>query len=214
MQKTLIVFIMMALYATTLKAQEVINRDTNYVVLANGLDTIFCDINTKFMGKKHWFKPVGSNAKYQEITPDKVKGYYIKDSGEFYEAVFTADKKEGFFAFVIEKGKINLFEVRVTLVGMNGIGGMYSSEGITWYISKGSNNAEVLKYNGLTFDKKNKRKTILEEMVADNKEAAERYEKSKKFTFNHIRSIVHFYNTGYWVKNWDFTDYSRFLDKH
>lgn len=183
--------------------QPVKKSKPDYVILANSNDTLFCNIKIAFISQKPSYKTLEKGAKYIKITPENVREYYIGWNDDLYQIIFTTDEDENvFFARVVERGKINLFEVVVQYTtGGYGFGGVATGGGTntTWFISKGSNNAQPLKFSSALSGDREKRKSLLEEMVADNKDVADHYAATnKKFTFNHIKNLVHLYNTGVW----------------
>nr|WP_294790217.1 hypothetical protein [uncultured Mucilaginibacter sp.] len=183
--------------------QPVKKSKPDYVILANSNDTLFCDIKIGLISLKPSYKTFEKGAKSIKITPENVKEYYTGGKDDLYQVIFTKEEDDSiFFAKVVERGKINLFEVAVQYTtGGYGFGGGAVGGGTntTWYISKGSNNAEPIKFSSALSSDREKRKTLLEEMVADNKDVADRYAATnKKFTFNHIKNLVHLYNTGVW----------------
>lgn len=179
----------------------------DYVILANSNDTVLCDIKVALLTGKPSYKTFEDGAKFKNITPKVVKEYYIISKGDTYQAIVNADKDgESFFAKVIERGKINLFEVvshssYTSSFGFGSPATTSHSKDIAWYISKGSGVVLPVKFNNVLTGR-NKREKILEEMLADNEEASEKYAANKlDFTFKQIKNLVHFYNTGVWLRD-------------
>lgn len=178
--------------------QPIKKNKPDYVILANN-DTVLCAVTISLISGKPSYKLLENGAKNIDITPKNVKEYYYGWKDDLYQLIFMSEKNDTIFAKVIEKGKISLFEGYGNPTVVNYGSTMGATREVIWYISKGSNNAEIIKFDNWSAADKERRKSLLEEMVADNKDVADRYAATnKKFTFNHIKHLVHLYNTGVW----------------
>lgn len=172
------------LFAIAVKAQK-----DDYVLLEKG-DTIKTPIKTPLIGKANYVNGEGVSVK---IDPKEVKEYYISEKNEIQRSVSINGKKKQFLR-VEETGILNLYERVVYIYTTYG-----SSTQVTWFISKNSGPLEEIKFNSLIAFNKQKRKELLGDMLADNKQAYDKYTAmDKKFTFKQIKSLVHLYNTGVW----------------
>jgi len=170
------------LFAYKLKAQD-------YVIKANG-DSVACTINKPLIGAMK-YQPNGSGG-YEKITPETIKEYYIAKRNNMQHSVMMSKHSKPVFMTVIEKGKINLYELIVTMYT-----GTMTTESKTWYASKGEGEVIELKTSSLFLGtSKQKRKDELADMFMDNNDVYNKYQAEDKFSFNQIRLLVHLYNTG------------------
>ncbi len=100
----------------------------------------------------------------------------------------------------IEKGPINLLEEQaIRTSGMPGTGGVFSNTTTNWYIGKGIDTVRILKTSDLfSIKSKKARKNILTDLIKDKQEVYDKYLADDSFTFEELRSLIHFYNTGEW----------------
>lgn len=177
-------FIAAIFCCVTAKAQQ------DYVITTKG-DTLHCKVNIPFIGG-HKYKAAGM-ADAVKISTDDIKEYYIARKKALFLSVFKNGGTKREFMPVLEKGKINLYEVVNNNYGPNGT----STSTTTWYVSKGTDNAIELKTSGLFLSKsRENRKNELADMFKDNKAVYDKYMTDDDFGFKQIRNLVHLYNTG------------------
>lgn len=176
------------LYVTTAKAQT----QTDHVITTNG-DSITCRISEIF-GLK--YKSEGME-KAKRINPDNIKEYYIAKKRIWQRSVFREDNTDPIFMTILEKGKINLYQLLSTVNVYGGVAGGSSMTSNIYFISKGSDNVIEIKTNGIfsTATRKS-RKDFLATLLMDDSNVYNKYLAEDKFSFAQIRKLVHLYNTG------------------
>jgi len=173
----------------------------DYVITAKG-DSLPCKVSNPslFSFSDYLSYKTQEMNKPLKIKADEIDSYYIKRQRAVFQSVFLPGSNKPTFLKVIEKGKINIFEKIVTTYtnGGNSQLAPTTSSATLWYISKGSNHVNELKTNQLFFPgkSKNERKDDFIDMLKDNQDAYAYYLKEKDFSFERLKTIVHFYNTG------------------
>ena len=161
----------------------------DYVITVKG-DSVSCKVSIPVFGGVKYKS--GTMNTSEKIKPDEIKEYYIARKTTLWRSVFIDSASEPVFMTVVEKGKINLFELVTSIYN-----GRTTTSTVTWYVSKGSDYVSDLKTSSLFSNKARKqRKDDFAEMLADNKEVYNKYKSEDKFTFVQIRNLVHLYNTG------------------
>ena len=185
-------------------AQQASKKGRDYIIFPKG-DTLFCKIKSPFLeGGKTRYKADGMKSAVA-IDPDEIKEYYQAESNELYVSVMLPDDDEAQFLQVVENGPIRIYQF-FKRGGSAGSFGSYSSAKL-WYMSKNFGKLAQIKTNsfftGMGTGPRKERENIFGELLKDKPEVYKKYEDSKKFSFDNIRSLVHLYNTGTWVEEWD-----------
>ncbi|MCR8559854.1 hypothetical protein KXD93_19545 [Mucilaginibacter sp. BJC16-A38] len=161
-------------------------------IITNADDSIACKITIPFMGAAKYKKD--GMAESKKILPEEIREYCITRKKVAYRAVVVAANQHFGFLPLIEKGKINLYEMIYTSTGFNGQAG-YSSK--VYYVSKGSDTVNELKTSSLFSSRSRQaRKDDFKEMIKDNKTVYDKYMAENSFSFERIRNLIHLYNTG------------------
>ncbi|TWJ04755.1 hypothetical protein JN11_00476 [Mucilaginibacter frigoritolerans] len=184
-------FILIAIisFAFTAKAQQ------DYIITTNG-DSINCKISFPLIGSPK-YKVEGTNES-KKIKVDKVKEYSIARRNQTFRAVVIKKATTFFptkplYMTVIEKGKINLYEMIYTNTSANGV----STSTKVWYVSKATDTVSELKTTSIfSMDSKKDRKDNFLDLIKDNKEVSDKYLSENKFSFKAILNLVRLYNTG------------------
>ncbi|WP_419701898.1 hypothetical protein [Mucilaginibacter sp. NFX135] len=174
------------------KAQEQAERPKtpeqypDYVIMMNG-DSIPCNINISiFSGFRY---STTDSTKLTKIKPDKVKEYYVARRHILWGSTTKEDHSSRVFLELLEKGKINLYEDYYPST--------YGVNKIEWYVSKGSDTSKKLKSSGMLFSSSRKeRKDNFSELIKDNEAVYNKYTTENKFTYDQLRNLIHWYNTG------------------
>jgi len=198
MKKSIIILLCFLVYLNTVYAQKEnaipSKEQTDYVITVKG-DSIPCKITTPLIGKPKY--KVDSTSDSKKIKPNEIREYYIAHKDFRERSVYTDSTSKPIFLSVIEKGRINLYEL-VTTHYNNG----FTTSTTEWYVSKGSDYVTDLKTSSLFATKsRQKRKDLFGDMVKDNKTVYDKYMADDKFSFKQIRSLVHLYNTGQPIKD-------------
>lgn len=186
--KTLILMAI-TLFAFTAKAQQ-----EDYVITTKG-DSIKCKVITPFIGSAKY--KVEGTAGSKKIKIDEIKEYSITRNNQTFRSVVIKNAgaffpKKPVFMTVIEKGKINLYEMIYTTTGANGV----STSTKVWYVGKNTDTVSELKTTSIfSMDSKKDRKDNFQDLIKDNKEVSDKYSSEKKFSFDAIQNLVHLYNT-------------------
>ncbi len=176
------------LSAFTAKAQQ------DYVITTNG-DSIKCKVIIPFIGSPK-YKIEGSNES-KKIKINEVKEYSIARENQTFRAVVIKNAGAFFpkgpsYMTVIEKGRINLYEMIYTNTSANGA----STSTKVWYVSKNTDTVSELKTTSIfSMDSKKDRKDNFLDLIKDNKEVSDKYLSEKKFSFDAIQNLVQLYNT-------------------
>jgi hypothetical protein len=173
------------------KAQEQAERPKtqgqypDYVIMMNG-DSIPCNVNISiFKGFRY---STTDSTKLTKIKPDKIKEYYVARRHILWGSAVKEDSSRVFLE-LLEKGKINLYEDYYPTT--------YGSNKIQWFVSKGSDTLQKLKSSGMLFSSPRKeRKDNFSEMIKDNEAVYNKYTTENKFTYDQLRNLIHWYNTG------------------
>jgi hypothetical protein len=180
------VLIFLAAITLTLTA----NAQTDYVITVKG-DSIACDVSTPFIGSIKYKN--AAMRKAEKIKPDVIKEYYVARKTTLFRSVFKDSTAKPIFMTVVEKGKISLYELVISVYN-----GTTTTTTTSWYVGKGSDYVNEIKTNALfMFTAKQKRKDKFGEMLADNKAVYDKYKADDKFSFKQIENLVHWYNTGH-----------------
>lgn len=180
------------------KAQNV-TQYHDYVIPLRKDDTIMCAIKTPFLSTDPVYT-TSSSDKSIRILSYQIREYYIMEEDMHYLAVHKNGRRETEFMKAIEKGPINLLEEQaIRTSGMPGTGGVFSNTTTNWYIGKGIDTVRILKTSDLfSIKSKKARKNILTDLIKDKQEVYDKYLADDSFTFEELRSLIHFYNTGEW----------------
>jgi len=162
---------------------------TDYVITLKG-DSIPCSITIPLIGKLKY--KVDSAGESKKIKPGEIREYYIARKNLTGRSVYKTGSNNPMFMPLIEKGKINLYEmVYTTYTGTTVV------TTTSWYVSKGKDTVSDLKTSSFWMSKsRQKRKDIFGDMLKDDKELYDKYMGDDKFSFKQIRNLVHLYNTG------------------
>ncbi|MBS7563507.1 hypothetical protein KHS38_03735 [Mucilaginibacter sp. Bleaf8] len=175
-------------------------QKTGYIITNSG-DTIKCKVRYVTLSSNIRFK-TDTMKEYQEESPTTIKQYYRQKDKYPYRSVVLPGKKDPRFVSVIEDGNISIYEQasKQVMSSFNPAGGMftpYSSNVTFWYMQKGDGPVLKIKTNQLiNFRSKKDRKSDFEAMIADKPEVLKLYESADSFSFDLLKDIVHYYNTG------------------
>ncbi|PTR01368.1 hypothetical protein C8P68_101602 [Mucilaginibacter yixingensis] len=171
-----------------LAAFNVHAQKKDYIINTKG-DTIWCNISNPLLSKIKYTTADGQSA---TVTTETVSEYYCIGKKIRRRAVYVENKTEPEFLTVLENGSISLYEAVAT--NYNGISG---SSVTVWFISKDSDQADLIKTSGAIIGKSEKDlKDTLADMLKDKKEIYDAYITEDKFSFKQIQKLVHWYNTG------------------
>ncbi|MGZ3872090.1 MAG: hypothetical protein ACXVJD_04195 [Mucilaginibacter sp.] len=191
-----VIFITLSVLTLHLKAQ-----DQDYVIPVYG-DTLKCRITQPFMSKTGRYQASGMSSS-KKIRIEDIREYYVDKDKTLYRAVPKSNNTSHAFMKVLENGKISLYEdvVQSPSSGVApGFSMSVSSSTTTWYAGKGTTVKEIKISDfslGVLFHKSKKdRKNDFSQLIADNKDVYDKFNRDEKFDFNEIRNIVHLYNTG------------------
>jgi len=205
--KKLFVISITIMFAHNVKAQDTTNVDkafADYVITMKG-DTLACRVTFPlFSTGKDNYKTVEMK-RSQSILPEEIKEYYVSRKKILFRSVYKPGKKKPIFFRVIENGNINLYEqILTTSSPMAGTSTWSYSSTTNWYIAKGSDTVKELKTSGWFLPRSKKgRKDDFAEMIMDKKDVYDKYIADDKFSFKQLRQLVHLYNTGEWVNDFD-----------
>jgi hypothetical protein len=128
---------------------------------------------------------------------NEIKEYSITRENQTFRSVVIKNAsaffpKKPLYMTVIEKGKINLYEMIYTNTSANGV----STSTKVWYVSKNTDTVSELKTTGIfSMDSKKDRKDNFQDLIKDNKAVSDKYLSEKKFSFEAIQNLVHLYNS-------------------
>jgi hypothetical protein len=167
----------------------------DYVITSRG-DTL----KGHFIGKK--FKAYSwDNAK--RLDPSDYRETYQVQDNILIRSVFLPGAEEPVFISVLENGKIDLYQVTYSnsymVSGPNGMWAAGGGSGMRLYAAKRIDSVKELDYTGsgtLQLKSKMKRMTVLSEMLKDNKDVYDKFIAEDRFNVDHIRNLIHLYNTG------------------
>lgn len=181
--KLILLNVSIFILSLTVRAQQ---KTPDYVITVKG-DTIRCKINTPFLGSAvEYALSDGSLTPLEDTT--YVREYYITKKKLLKRAV-SSNNKNFIYLPVVENGPISLYELERY---PNPRGGAV----IDWYVGKDRKNISLLKSNSITSTARKEREDMLAGLLKDNQAAYNMYITKKKFTFDSLIDIVHFYNTG------------------
>ncbi|WP_158828071.1 hypothetical protein [Mucilaginibacter lacusdianchii] len=129
---------------------------------------------------------------YQEVDATSIKQYCFRKAKYPQRAVTLPNKKNPEFLSLVEEGKINIYEKIVTS------GGYPTSYTYTyWYVQKGTGPLVDIKSNALINRRsRSDRQEDLIALINDNSAVLDQYKAADSFSFDQIKSTIHFYNTG------------------
>lgn len=160
----------------------------DYIINTKG-DTVWCNISNPLLSK---IKYTTADGQSSPITTETVSEYYCTGKKLLRRAVYVENKTEPEFLTVVENGSVSLYEAVGT--NYNGISG---SSVTVWFISKDSDQADLIKTSGAIVGKSEKDlKDTLADILKDKKEIYDAYLAQDKFSFKQIKKLVHWYNTG------------------
>lgn len=177
--------------ATHLFAQD-------YMITKNG-DTIKCSITGPSTWGFYKYK-TAENAEAAKIRTSEVKEFYMAEKKTLTHVVFIKKKKYvmSLFMPVVEKGKINLYEVTTGAYMYYGATGTssYNTTKVC-YISKGTDTVSELKTNVIfNSEFRQSSEDKFAEMIKDNAAVYNTYITNNEFSFKELRNLIHMYNTG------------------
>lgn len=171
------------------------NAQHDYVITLNN-DTIKGSFKYNIMGDIKF--QADKQKKSVLITPNKFREYYIFSQKRELVAKKIPGLIDELFVERLEKGEIELYELKTTMSGSGMVGGntvgpnTYTN--VRWYVSKNGSAPIALKHNSWATFSKERRKNAFYEMLSDNEEIAGKFINDDKFTFDKIRELIILYN--------------------
>jgi hypothetical protein len=187
--------LLLGISALTVNAQ---NKD--YIITKQG-DTIMCKVKYVFLSPSIRYK-TDTMKEYQEEDSSTIRQYYRHKDKYPYRSVILPGKKEPEFLSLVEEGVISIYEqaLKKAINTINPISraiNPYSQNEVFWYMQKGQGAIIKIKTNQLiNFRSKKERKSDFEAMIADKPEVSKLYESADSFSFDLLKDVVHYYNTG------------------
>lgn len=170
-------------------------------IITNSGDTIKCEVRNILLSSSIRFK-TDTMKEYQEESATTIRQYYRHKDKYPYRSVVLPGKKNPRFVSVVEDGTISIYEQASsqTMGSFNPAGGMftpYSNNVTFWYMQKGNGPILKIKTNQLiNFRSKKDRRLDFEAMIADKPEVLKLYKSTASFSFDTLKEIAHYYNTG------------------
>lgn len=169
----------------------------DYIITMKG-DSIPCSITKNIFSGNCKYSLAGST-KPIKISADSIMEYHITKKNLTYGSIIQDGDKAPDFMLLLEKGKINLFETGHGYQIYSGTGVFMGTRSVTtWYFSKNSRIAVMLKTTGAFPDRSRKeRKELFGRMIKDKKAVYDKYMAEDDFSFEALRNIIHLYNTNH-----------------
>jgi hypothetical protein len=176
--KPLFLSIFIIILSLTAQAQNA----TDYIINKNG-DTVKCVISAPFLGEAQYTLPDGSTQLLEDTT--QVKEYYFAKKRLQKRAVMLPGNKKPQYLEVVEDGKINIYFKQ------------YTNGSLAWHIFKKTNSlSDITEFPLSSNTNISSAKADILKLVSDNKQACDMCNAKKKLSYDDVRDIIHFYNTG------------------
>lgn len=173
------------LFALSVTLAARAQKTPDYVINTKG-DTIKCFISLPFIGSAEYTLPDGSISPLEDST--YVKEYYSAKANLRKRAVNIPGIKKPVYLEVVEDGKIIIYFQQYI---------RYNTEYLAWHIFKKADPEFNINNMPLSNNSKiSSAKVDILKLVSDNPAAVNMCNDKKKLSYDDVRDIIHFYNTG------------------
>ena len=185
-----LISVLLMLTAKQLHAQ----KQREYAILNSG-DTVFCKMTRSIFGNISYTVNGGESTR---LRPDAVKEYFFrKDKTPFVSKKLPNGDLE--FLALLERGKINLYELSYQTAGSAGGpggGGYMGGSSCFYYVQKKDSDSLYLIKSTSLINKNSpkERRAYFAEPIEDDEELHNKFHSKNSYSFKNLRQTINLYN--------------------